>query len=109
MVATVEGQRKTVMRQTLAAQALIRAGLFHELYRAFFQHAGADAAENVFLADAVENDGLDTGFRQKLAKQQPRWTGADDDDLCTHCFLPNLSPVKKLTKRCRKLNGLSGP
>ncbi len=71
VIAAVEGQRKTVMRQAFAAQALIRADLFHELHRAFFQHAGADTAEDVILADPVENDGLDAFSGQKLAKQKP--------------------------------------
>ncbi|MCY1299773.1 hypothetical protein D9M68_364370 [compost metagenome] len=71
VVAAVEGKRETVMRQPLLVHPRAGPGAIHQSDRAFLKHAGAHAAKDVILADAVENDVVDAGFRQQLPKQEP--------------------------------------
>ena len=52
-----------------------------EFEHALLQHPGTDAALHVIGALALDNQGLDTGVMQQLAKQQSRGTGANNGDL----------------------------
>ena len=49
------------MRQALGVEPLGRPRLAHHLDRALLEHAGANPAENVIPADAVEDDVVDAG------------------------------------------------
>jgi len=109
MVATVEGERKTVMRQALGMHARTDTRPVHQADRALFQHAGPHAAENVFAARPVENDGLDAGIAEQLAEQQPRRTRTDDDDLDAHVILPHLAFGKLSARKAVADNGRIKP
>ena len=78
VVAAAEGQRKTVMREAFPVQALIRADLFHELHRAFFQHAGADTVDHVGLRAGFEDHRLDPGLLEETPQQKSRRSGPDN-------------------------------
>ena len=54
-----EGQFHAVMHQALAMGARAGADLVEQRHGAFFQQAGADAAEHIFRGLALENDIVD--------------------------------------------------
>jgi hypothetical protein len=77
----LEGQGEAVMHQALAVHALGHAGLAHQVDKAVFQHAGADATQHVVGRMALQDHIVDAAAMQQLAQQQPRRAGADDGDL----------------------------
>ncbi|MDQ0322353.1 hypothetical protein QO002_004559 [Pararhizobium capsulatum DSM 1112] len=74
MVATVEGQRKSVMRQPLGAHTLASACRFKQGNRPRLQNAGADAAEDILLGNTIDDDIVNAGSRQQLPQEQTRRT-----------------------------------
>ena len=84
MVAAIECQRETIMRQPLRVHARSRPRLVDKADCAFFQNAGANPVKNVILAHAVEDDIVYPCFVEEGAQQQTGWTGADDGDLRAH-------------------------
>ena len=59
VIAAIEGEREAVMRQALLMHARPGLSAIHQADRAFLQHAGAHAPEDVVLADTVDNDIVD--------------------------------------------------
>src|SRR5690606_8141317 len=80
----LESQAEAVVDQALGVHAVGDTGLAHEVDKAVFQHAGADAAEDVFGGLGLEDDGFDALAVQQLAEQQAGRAGADDGDLSFH-------------------------
>jgi hypothetical protein len=85
-----ESKLDALMHQTLAAQALAGADLVEQADGAFFQQAGADAAQHIFARVALKNDVVDTVTVQQLSEQEARRTRAYDGNFCPQY---PLSPV----------------
>ena len=83
----VEHQFHPVVHQAFAVHPLGGARFFQTLYRGVFQHTGADAAQYVFAAFALQNHIVDTVLIQQLAEQQAGWACADNGYLGFHGFL----------------------
>ena len=60
MAAARKIQFETVMNQPLPAHSFADAGLIQRIDRSLFQHAGADAAFDIFAAVLFQNDRVDT-------------------------------------------------
>ncbi|MCY1407277.1 hypothetical protein D9M71_225730 [compost metagenome] len=82
----IENQFDTFMHQAFGIHAFADAGLAEHVDSALLQHAGADAAEHVIGGLALDDDVVDTGLVQQLAKQQSGRTGTNDGNLGFHCF-----------------------
>ena len=82
MPASLEGELDPVVDKTLAMHALGDLGFLEQRDSAHFEHAGADAAEHIVLAPALEHDVGDAVQMQEPREQESRGTGADDGDLC---------------------------
>jgi hypothetical protein len=74
MVAPIEGEREALMRQAFGMHSLACSSRVQQSNGSLLQHAGAHPPENTLLSDPIENNGLDTGFREQLSKQPPGWT-----------------------------------
>ena len=81
MPRSAERQLDPVVQQSFAMHARAEARLVEQVDRRLLEHAGADAAEHVFAAAALEDDVVDAGVVQQLAEEQARGTCADDRDL----------------------------
>src|SRR6266480_4330831 len=81
VAAAGEGQVEPLVQHALGVQPRCHAGAIEQLYRALLQHAGADAAQHVFLRALLENDGVDARAVRQLAEEKARGTRADDGDL----------------------------
>ena len=86
-VLMVEHQFHPVVHQAFAVHSLGGARFFQTLYRGVFQHTGADAAQYVFAAFALQNHIVDTVLIQQLAEQQAGRAGADNGYLGFHDVL----------------------
>ena len=62
----VMGDVKALVDLALAVHALAALGLPHQLRKAMFEHAGANAREHVFAAGFFQNDGVDALQMQEL-------------------------------------------
>ena len=82
MAAALEGELDPVMDKPLAVHALADLRLVEQGDRAHLEHAGADAAEHIVAAAALEHDVGDAVQMQKAREQQARRAGTDDGDLC---------------------------
>ncbi|MNP58194.1 hypothetical protein D3C76_1530890 [compost metagenome] len=88
-LASVEGQFEAVVDQAFCVHALTHASLTQQLYHALLKHAGADSAEYIVRGLTFENEGVDAGVVQQLAKQQARRASTDNGNLSFqrfHCF-----------------------
>ena len=63
-------------------------GAVHQLDAFLLQNAGADAAEHMPCAPALEDDRVYTGQLQQAPQHQSCRSRADDDDLCAQLRLP---------------------
>ena len=79
-----KNQALTVMAQALAVHTLADTGLIERVDRSLFEHAGAYALLGVLAIVPFEDDAVDPGLVQKMAKQQASGSGADDRDLRFH-------------------------
>lgn len=68
-------------------QPVGNAGALQQFDRFLLQHAGADAAEDIVGAAALEDDRFDAVVFEQATKQQAGGTGTDDDDLRAY-FIP---------------------
>src|SRR5690606_41072898 len=91
MITSVKSEREAIVRQSFGVEAGRCSGFIHQFDSAFFQHAGAHAAQNITRADAVQHDIVYPGFCKKLPKKQARRTRSDDCDLSSHIVLPMQS------------------
>ena len=88
MGAAGERDLDAVVRQPLGVEPGGAAGAVQQVDGALLEHAGADPAEDVVAADAVEDHRLDPGVVQQLAEQQAGRPRADDRHLRPHALLP---------------------
>jgi len=58
--------------QALGVQPRSHAGAIEQRHRALLQHAGADAAEDVFPRALLEDDAVDAGKVKELARSSPQ-------------------------------------
>ena len=79
-----KAQRQPVVDQPLAVQAVGEAELGHEIDRALFEQAGADALDHVLPAAIFQDDGVDAVTPQQMGEQQACRSRADDSHLCAH-------------------------
>jgi hypothetical protein len=84
--ATIEDQFKAIVGQAFGVHALANPGLAQQLHHALFEHAGADAAEDVVGRLPFQDHSVDPSVVQQLAEQQPRGAGADNGDLSLEGF-----------------------
>jgi hypothetical protein len=82
-----EGERDAVMDQALAVHAAPGVGPVDERDGARFQHAGADAAEHMRPAAALQHDVVDAGEMQEAREDEPGRAGAEDGYLGAHLKL----------------------
>src|SRR5690606_9503809 len=87
---TVEAEFNPVMYQAFRMHALAGLGAVHEVHAALFEHARADAAEYVFGALALENDGVDARQFQQTPQHQSRRTSSYNHNLTAQCSPPPL-------------------
>ena len=88
------GDEEPVMNLAFVVHAIAAPGFPHEFGEAMFEHAGANAAEDVFPAVLLEHNGVDALEVQQLRQQQARRTTADNANLNLHRALP-FRPVAK--------------
>ena len=81
MAHAVDCEIEAVVHQTLCVHARADAGCVHQVDRALFEHAGADARQHVPAALTFDDDGGYAGAVQHLSEQQARRSGADDEHL----------------------------
>ena len=67
MAAAAEGEFDAVMDQPLAVRARAGADFVEQRHRAFFQQAGADAAEHIVRRLALQDDIVDAVSVQAVA------------------------------------------
>ena len=88
--AAAEGELDPVMDQALAVRARAGADLIEQRHRAFFEQAGADAAEHIVRRLALQDDVVNAVAVQQLPQQQSRRPRADDCYFCPQYLLPWL-------------------
>ncbi|MCY1556863.1 hypothetical protein D9M68_936600 [compost metagenome] len=81
-------QLDAVVHRAFGLHALAHAGLGQQVHRDLLQDAGADAAQHIVAALALDDDVVDAGLVQQLAEQQAGRAGADDGDLGSHVLSP---------------------
>ena len=90
MTRAAEREFDAVMHQALAMRALAGADLIQQRHGAFLEQAGADAAEHVFRALALQDDVVDAVGVQQLPQQQSRRSRANDCYFGPQYLLPRL-------------------
>ncbi len=83
----LEQHVETAVHQTLLVHALADAGFVQQVDADLFQHAGANPAEHVVAALALDDHGVYAGLVQQLAEQQAGGACTDDGNLGTHVCL----------------------
>ena len=83
------------------------AGFVDQRDGALLQHAGADAAEHMLAAVALEDDGVDAGLVQQLAEQQAGGAGPDDRHLrpLSHASSLHAPPLRLLPGEAPRQSG----
>jgi len=89
---TVEAQLHTVMDQSFLMHPGAGLRPVHQVDAPLFEHAGANAAQNIVGALALENDGVDPGKFQQPAQHEASGTCSDNDNLATHMRPSSLPP-----------------
>ncbi len=80
----VGGQVEAVLYQPLGVYPHVDAQPAHQTRRHRLQHAGADAPLDIGLRLTLDDHRVDAFRLEQMAEQQPRRSGADDDDLTRH-------------------------
>ena len=83
-----EGELDAVMDQALAVRARAGADFIEQRDRAFFEKAGADAAEHIVRRLAFQDDVVDSVGVKQLSQQQSRRPRANDCYFCPQYLLP---------------------
>ena len=84
-----EGELDAMMDQAFAMRARAGADFVEQRHGAFFEQAGADAAEHIFRRLALQDDVVDAVSVQQLPKQQSGRPRADDCYFCPQYLLPS--------------------
>ncbi len=82
------GEVETFFEQAMRIEALIKTQAVQQVGGHRFQHARANPAKDVFGCPAFEDDAIDAGGAQQMAKQQARGSTADDDHGSFHLGPP---------------------
>ena len=80
----LESDADALVHEAFAMAAPADAGRVQKVDRAALEHSGADAAEHIFGAAALQHDVVDAGPMQEPGEEQPRWAGTDNCDLGVH-------------------------
>ena len=103
-----EGDADPAVAHALAVQAVRDAGFGHQIDRALFEHAGADALDHVLPAPVLEDHGIDATQMEQVAEHQPGRPRADDPDLCA-CGLHDRIPRVIMTEKSDVVGSLLRP
>jgi hypothetical protein len=104
-----EHQLDAVVDDAFAVTRSADAGFAQQVHGDLLQDAGADAAQHVVAALALDDDVVDAGLVQQLAEQQAGGAGADDRDLGAHggCLLsPSLGALRPPARGSGRRGGL---
>ena len=88
MARAAEGEFDAMMDQALAMRARAGADFIEQRHRAFFEQAGADAAEHIVRRLALQDDVVDAVGVKQLPQQQSRRPRANDCYFCPQYLLP---------------------
>lgn len=84
MAHTEEAEIYAPVDHALAIEACPDSGGAHQIDAALFKDTGANALDDVILAFAFENHGVDSVEMEQLCEQQTRGSGSDDTYLGVH-------------------------
>ena len=81
-------QFDTVVHDAFGFDAVAHTHVDQHVHRCLLQNPGADAAQNVVRALALDDDVVNAGLVQQCAQEQTCRAGTDDGNLCWHENLP---------------------
>src|SRR5580698_6260921 len=81
MAAASEAEIDSAVSHALSPEPLAEARLDEQVDRSLFQHAGANAFDDVLAAAALHDDGVDSFQVQQMAQQQAGRSGAHEAHL----------------------------
>ena len=82
-MAVVERDVEPVVNEPFLVHAPTAPDLIQQTHRAAFEHAGADASQNIVARMAFQNHTFDANRMKQLAEKQSRRSRTDDSDLGT--------------------------